>query len=56
MVGKLIVYLLIVGVVCTIIGGITDVGFFNAIGVIGFSSAGVIFLIWVFGKMFFKNK
>ncbi len=52
---KVIVFLLIVAVVCTIIGGIADVGFFSTIGIIGFCGAGIVFLIWVFDKFFLKK-
>ncbi len=52
---KVIAYLLIVSIVCSTIGGMTDVGFFSTIGIIGFCGAGVIFLVWVFDKFFLKK-
>lgn len=52
---KIIAFLLIVAVVCTIIGGITDVGLFSTLGIVGFCGAGVVFLYWVFDKMFLKK-
>lgn len=55
MIKKLIAYLLIVAVVCTIIGGMTDVAFFSTVGIIGFCGAGVVFLIWVFDKFFLSK-
>lgn len=55
MTAKIIVFLLIVAIVCTIIGGLTEVGFFTTVGIIGFCGAGVVFLIWVFDKLFLKK-
>ncbi len=54
MIKKLIVYLLIVSLVCNIIGGMTGVGFFHTIGIVGFCGAGVVFLGWLFNKFFLK--
>ena len=51
---KFIAYLVIVAVVCTAIGGITDVEAFNTIGVFGFCGAGVVFIGWLFNKFFLK--
>lgn len=51
---KIILYLIIVALVCTTIGGITDVGFFSTVGIIGFCGAGVVFLGWLFNKFFLK--
>lgn len=55
MIKKIIAYLLIVAVVCTIIGGMTDVAVFSTLGIIGFCGAGVVFLIWVFEKLFLSK-
>lgn len=55
MTAKIIAFLLIVAVVCTVIGGMTDVGLFSTIGIIGFCGAGVVFLFWVFDKFFLKK-
>lgn len=52
---KLIAYLLIVAAVCSIIGGMTEVAIFSTLGTIGFCGAGVVFLVWVFGKIFFNH-
>ena len=52
---QLIVFLLIAAIVCTVIGGISEVGFFSTLGIIGFCGAGVVFLAWVFNKFFLKK-
>ena len=56
MLKKIIVYLLVVAVVCTMIGGMTDVEFFSNAGIFGFCGAGVVFLILVFNKFFLNDE
>lgn len=56
MLKKIIAYLLVVAVVCTIIGGMTDVEFFSNAGIFGFCGAGVAFLILVFDKFFLSKE
>ncbi|MBQ3084790.1 MAG: hypothetical protein IJC46_04990 [Clostridia bacterium] len=53
---KLMGYLLVVAVVCAIIGGMTDIATFSTLGTGAFCGAGVVFLVWSFCKIFFKDE